>query len=82
LVPPAGRTGVLWAYPNDGSAPFAVGSLPATGTGRIALPQTSEKLFFKVARLGVSFEPLAAGAALPAAPSGELAIQGPCVKLW
>jgi hypothetical protein len=43
------------------------------------LPDTSEKLFFNVERLGVSLE---AAGALPAAPSGDLVLSGPCVKLW
>jgi anti-sigma-K factor RskA len=81
LPAPAGQVAVLWAFPSEGGAPFVVGTLAAaTGSTKLPLPETSEKLFFKVARLGVSFEP--AGAPLPAAPSGELAIQGPCVKLW
>ena len=76
----AGRAAVLWAYPKGGAAPFAVGTVAAvTGSARLPLPDTSEKLFFNVERLGVSFE---AVGALPIAPSGALVLSGPCVKLW
>lgn len=78
IAVPPGRVAQLWALPKDG-APFPVGVLPATGTGVVALPDTSEKLFFHVARLGVSLEerPAAAGAA-----PGAFVVSGPCVKLW
>jgi anti-sigma-K factor RskA len=79
LPPPAGQVAVLWAFPKGGEAPFLVGALPATGSARLALADTSEKLFFKVDRLGVSFE---AEGSKAAAPSGPLVVQGPCVKLW
>jgi anti-sigma-K factor RskA len=75
----AGRTATLWAFPKDGAAPFKVGVLPERGTAALALPQPAEKLFFTVERLGVSFEP--AGTE-PSAPSAELVLAGPCVKLW
>ncbi len=79
LPAPAGQVGLLWAFPKGGGAPFLVGPVPASGTGVLALKDTSEKLFFKVDRLGVSFEPTGAP---PAAPSGNLVVSGPCVKLW
>jgi anti-sigma-K factor RskA len=80
LPAPAGRAAVLWAYPKGGAAPFAVGTLAAaTGSAKLPLPDTSEKLFFNVERLGVSLETMGA---LPAAPSGDLVLSGPCVKLW
>jgi anti-sigma-K factor RskA len=81
LPPPAGQVAVLWAFPataGDG-APFRVGTLPAQGSAALPLPQPAEKLFFKVNRLGVSFEP---AGALPAQPGSALVWQGPCVKLW
>ncbi len=79
LATPAGRTAVLWAFPKNG-APFVVGTIGvASGTAQLPLPQTSEKLFFPVDRLGLSFEP---AGPLPAAPSAELVLAGPCVKLW
>jgi len=78
LAVPAGRVAQLWALPKDGSAPFAVGVVPAQGSAVIALAAPSEKLFSSVGRLAVSFEP-AAGAA---APSGEFVLSGHCVKLW
>jgi len=83
LAVPAGSVAVLWALPNakDGGAPFAVGRVPAQGSASVALADTSEKLFFNVARLGVSIEP-ATGAALPAGPSGAFVLSGDCVKLW
>lgn len=79
LPAPAGQVGLLWAFPKGGGAPFLVGPVPANGTGALTLSDTSEKLFFQVDRLGVSFEP--AGTA-PAAPGGSLVVAGPCVKLW
>jgi anti-sigma-K factor RskA len=76
----AGRVATLWAFPKDGKPPFKVGSIAATsGSATLPLPQPAEKLFFTVDRLGVSFEPADAE---PAAPSGELVLAGPCVKLW
>lgn len=79
LPAPAGQMGMLWAFPKGSGAPFLVGPVPASGTGALALSDTSEKLFFKVDRLGVSFEPTGTA---PAAPSGKLVVEGPCVKLW
>lgn len=77
---PAGRVAQLWALPKDGSAPFPVGSVPAQGAGSIALADSSEKLFFNVARLAVSFEPAPAKAGDK--PSGDFVLSGACVKLW
>jgi anti-sigma-K factor RskA len=79
LPAPAGQVSVLWAFPKGGAAPWRVGSLPDKGTAKLPLPDTSEKLFFTVERLGVSFE---APGSTPAAPSGALVVSGPCVKLW
>ncbi len=80
LAVPAGQVAQLWALPKDGGAPLAVGVVPASGSARIALTDTSEKLFFTVSQLAVSFEP----AAVPAggAPSGPFALIGHCVKVW
>ena len=80
IAVPAGRVAQLWALPMDGSAPFPVGVVPSSGSATIALAEPSEKLFFNVARLAVSFEP---AAAKPGdAPSGEFVLSGHCVKLW
>ncbi len=79
LPPPAGQVGMLWAFPKGGGAPFLVGVVPDKGSGKLPLPDTSEKLFLTVERLGVSFE---ATGSTPAAPSGPLVVSGPCVKLW
>jgi anti-sigma-K factor RskA len=79
LPVPAGQMSVLWAFPKGGAAPWRVGSLPEKGTGKLPLPDASEKLFFAVERLGVSLE---AQGSTPAAPSGTLVVSGPCVKLW
>ena len=76
---PAGSVAQLWALPKDG-APFPVGTVPATGSAVIRLPDESEKLFFKVARLAVSFEPGPAKAGDK--PSGDFVLIGHCVKLW
>lgn len=78
-VPPE-RVAQLWALPKDGSAPFPVGTVPASGSGSIPLADSSEKLFFNVSRLAVSFE--AAPARAGDRPSGEFVLSGACVKLW
>ncbi|MEP6739041.1 MAG: anti-sigma factor [Caldimonas sp.] len=80
LVVPAGRVAQLWALPKDGSAAFAVGVVPAGASATIALADTSEKLFFNVSRLALSFEP--APAAAISTPSEPFVVSGPCVKLW
>ncbi len=80
IVVPAGRVAQLWALPKDGSAAFPVGVVPASGSGTIALADTSEKLFFNVARLAVSLE---SAAAKPGdKPTAEFVLSGHCVKLW
>jgi anti-sigma-K factor RskA len=80
LAVPEGRVAQLWALPADGSAPFPVAVLPAQGSAALALAASSEQLFFKVSRLGVSFEPAPAPAG--ASPSTPFVLQGDCVKLW
>ena len=78
LQVPDGQVARLWALPRDG-APFLVGLVPARGSATIALTEPAEKLFFNVARLGVTIEPVAAGAAAPTTP---FVASGHCVKLW
>ena len=68
---------VLWALPADG-APFAMGTVPASGTQVSALPDTSEKLLSKVSRLVVTRE----RTATPSAPSADVVLSGSCAKLW
>jgi len=80
LTVPAGRVAQLWALPGDGSAPFPVGVVPASGTGTINLGDSSEKLFFKVSRLAVSLE--SAPAKPGDKPSQPFVLSGHCVKLW
>lgn len=80
LAVPAGQVAQLWALPKDGGAPLAVGVVPASGSARIALPDTSEKLFFTVSQLAVSFEPAPVQAG--GAPTGPFALIGHCVKVW
>lgn len=78
---PAGQVAQLWAFPADG-APFPVAvlpPLPATGSVTLTLPDTSEKLFFKVGRLGISIEP---APAQPGSTPSALVLSGHCVKLW
>ena len=77
---PAGSVAQLWALPRDGSAAFPVGVVPGSGTGTVALADTSEKLFFNVSRLAVSIE--AAPAKAGDKPSGDFVLSGHCVKLW
>lgn len=79
VVVPPGRVAQLWALPREGD-PFPVGVVPASGSAQVRLADTSEKLFFSVPRLAVSFEP--APAAAGAAPSGDFVLTGNCVKLW
>jgi anti-sigma-K factor RskA len=78
LQVPDGQVARLWALPRDG-APFLVGMVPASGSATIALTDSAEKLFFTVAKLGVTIEPVAAGAAAPSTP---FVASGHCVKLW
>lgn len=80
LAVPSGQVAQLWALPRDGGAPFPVGTLPAQGSGTVALPDSSEKLFFTVSQLAVSFEPAPVQAG--GAPSGAFVVSGHCVKLW
>ena len=77
---PAGSVAQLWALPKDGSAAFPVGVVPGSGTGTVALADTSEKLFYDVSRLAVSIE--AAPAKAGDKPSGDFVLSGHCVKLW
>lgn len=77
---PADRVAQLWALPRDGGEPFPIGVVPAHGSAVLALPDSSEKLFFNVTRLAVTLE--VAPAMAGAAPSGPFVLIGPCVKLW
>jgi anti-sigma-K factor RskA len=76
---PPGKVAQLWALPKDG-APFPIGVVPGQGSARLALPERSEKIFFPVSRLGVTFE--AKPAQTGDTPSGEFVLSGHCVKLW
>jgi anti-sigma-K factor RskA len=77
---PAGRVAQLWALPRDGGEPFPLGVVPDHGSAVLALPDSSEKLFFNVTRLAVTLE--VAPALAGAAPAGPFVLIGPCVKLW
>jgi anti-sigma-K factor RskA len=76
-VPP-GQVARLWALPRDG-APFLVGEVPAKGSATLPLTDSAEKLFFTVARLGLTIEPAGGD---PRAPAGPFFASGHCVKLW
>jgi anti-sigma-K factor RskA len=78
LQVPEGQVARLWALPREGT-PFLVGMVPARGSATIALTDSAEKLFFTVARLGVTIEPVTADAAAPTTP---FVASGHCVKLW
>ena len=78
LEVPAGRVAVLWALPREG-APFAVGVVPPAEKATLTLADTSEKLFFNVPRLAVSFE---SGMPAPGATPSPFVLTGHCVKLW
>jgi anti-sigma-K factor RskA len=77
---PMGKVAELWALPADGGTPFPVGVIPTKGSAQIALPDASEKLFFTVSKLAVSFEraPVKTGDT----PSETFALIGHCVKVW
>jgi anti-sigma-K factor RskA len=75
---PTGQVARLWALPRD-QAPFLVGEVPAKGSATLALPDSAEKLFFTVARLGLTIEPAGGDAR---APAGSFVASGHCVKLW
>jgi anti-sigma-K factor RskA len=82
FVVPAGSVAQLWALPAQG-APFAVGTVPASGKGSIVLNDSAEKLFSNVQRLGVTIEPAAvAQGAPPAALPQAFVLTGHCTKLW
>jgi len=78
LEPPSQRVAVLWALPRD-RAPFAVGVVPDADKSTLALADTSEKLFFNVPRLAVSFE---TSLPAPGATPSPFVLTGHCVKLW
>jgi anti-sigma-K factor RskA len=78
LTVPAGQVARLWALPREGE-PFLVGQVPARGSATLALPDSAEKLFFTVARLGLTIEPATPEAR---APAGPFVASGHCVKLW
>jgi anti-sigma-K factor RskA len=75
---PAGQVARLWALPRD-AAPFLVGEVPAKGSATLALPDSAEKLFFTVPRLGLTIEAAGGDAR---APAGPFVASGHCVKLW
>jgi anti-sigma-K factor RskA len=79
LQVPDGQVARLWALPRDGAPPFLVGMVPARGSATIALTDSAEKLFFTVAKLGVTVGPVTAGADAPTTP---FVASGHCVKLW
>ncbi|HUR90151.1 MAG TPA: anti-sigma factor [Ramlibacter sp.] len=74
--PPAGQHLVIWALPAEG-APFVLGTAPLKGSSTSELPDTSERLLAKVAKLAVSVESNPS----PASP-GRVILRGNCAKLW
>lgn len=66
----------LWAYPDDGTPPFALGTLPTSGKATVLLPVVSEQVFSQVSRLAVH-----ADLPDPSSP-GTLLLSGPCASLW
>jgi anti-sigma-K factor RskA len=73
------RSLVLWGLSAE-SPPHRLGVVRANGKTRIALDAPADVTFKNVTVLAVSSEP--AGQQLPATPSGEFILKGPCVKLW
>lgn len=80
LALPAGKVARLWAYPSDGSAPFAVATLPTSGKATVALPKAAEVLFANVTRLAVSADDPQTHPTPPTA--AQVLLQGHCAKLW
>src|SRR5262245_36169597 len=78
LEVPSGRIAVLWALLREG-APCAVGVVPYAEKATLTLADASEKLFFNVPRLAVSFE---TGVPAPGATPSPFVLMGHCVKLW
>lgn len=74
---PPGKVARLWALPKDG-APQAVANVPASGSVMLQLGAPAEDIFFKVQKLGVTFEADPAAAA----PSAPFVLTGHCVKFW
>jgi anti-sigma-K factor RskA len=70
----------LWALPRQG-APLALGTVPATGKGRIELAATSEELLAQVAELAVSVA-VQSATAPPVPPADGFMLRGPCAKFW
>ncbi len=66
----AGRSLELWALP-EGAAPRSLGLLPATGSGRLALPAAALR---SIQALAVSLEP--AGGSPTGAPTGPVLYSG------
>jgi anti-sigma-K factor RskA len=77
ITPPTEGRLVLWALPANG-APLRVGDMPTAGSGRTALPDTSEKLFSTVSKLVVTLETTIA----PQTPGSTVVFSGNCAKLW
>ena len=77
IDPPATGKLVLWAVPAD-APPFALGSVPTTGSAVSMLPDTSEKLLSKVRKLVVTLE----SSDRPATPGAVVVFSGNCAKLW
>ena len=75
-APAQGRL-VLWALPSE-AAPFALGTVPTTGTSVTTLPQTSEMMFSKTSKLAITVET----EAQPSHPHGAFLFSGNCAKLW
>ena len=82
IAVPPGRVARLWALPADGRPPFAVGVVPASGKAAIALDDSAEHLFAKVARLGVRLETPGQDLPLPGPGPENFIASGACVKLW
>lgn len=77
ITPPAQGSLVLWAVP-DGAPPFALGTVPTSGSAVSMLPDTSEKLLSNVRKLVVTRE----SSDRPAAPGSAVVFSGNCAKLW
>lgn len=74
---PPGKVARLWALPKDG-APVAVANVPASGSVKLHLGAPAEDIFFKVPKLGVTFETDPAATA----PGAPFVLTGHCVKFW
>jgi anti-sigma-K factor RskA len=75
----AGRTLELWALP-QGANPRSLGLIPATGVGKLTLPDEADVAFQGTPALAVSLEP--SGGSPTGLPTGPVLYSGPVSRLY